>query len=107
MLKMKDVELNLISDIDMYECIEKGMRGRVGYIAQNNIKRNNKYMKSIDIYETSKHIIYLDASNISYQYGWVITQFLLIGEFKWLAQYGIGKVEVETTLEDKPHGCVP
>ena len=30
MLKMKDVELNLISDIDMYECIEKGIRGRVG-----------------------------------------------------------------------------
>ena len=24
-----------------------------------------------------------------------------------VTQYGIGKVEVETTLEDKPHGCVP
>lgn len=83
MLKMKDVELNLISNIDMYECIGKGMRGRVGYIAQNNSKGNNKYLKSIDICETSKHTIYLDASHISYHYGWVITQFLLIGEFKW------------------------
>ena len=80
---MTDVDLNVISDIDMYQCIEKGMRGGVVYIVQNYRKDYNNFMKSFDKNEPSKHFIYLDASHITYLCGWVITQYLLIGEFKW------------------------
>ena len=41
-LKMIGIELELISDIDMYLFIEKGMRGRVSYIVKNFSKSNNK-----------------------------------------------------------------
>ena len=34
MLKMTDIKLDLVSDIDIYQFIEKDMRGGVTYIAQ-------------------------------------------------------------------------
>ena len=46
MLKMTDIQLDLISDIDMYHFIEKGMRGGISYIANRHRKGNNKYMKN-------------------------------------------------------------
>ena len=42
MLKMTGIELELISDIDMYLFIEKGMRGGIYYIAKRFNKVNNK-----------------------------------------------------------------
>ena len=39
---MIGIELELISDIDMYLVIEKGMRGGVSYIVKKFIKSNNK-----------------------------------------------------------------
>ena len=44
MLKMTRIELELISDLDMYLFIEKGMRGDISYIAKRFSKANNKYM---------------------------------------------------------------
>ena len=45
MLKMTIVELQLISDIDMYLLVENGMRGGISYIAKRYTKVNSKYMK--------------------------------------------------------------
>ena len=44
MLKMTGVKLEKISDIDKYLFIEKGLRGRVSYIAKRYAEANNKYM---------------------------------------------------------------
>ena len=62
MLNMTKVELELISDLDMFIFFEKGMRGGVSYISNRYNKANNKYLKSYDPKQESKHIIYLDAS---------------------------------------------
>ena len=46
MLNMTKVELELISDADMYLFFEKGgMRGGVSYISNRHSKANNKCLK--------------------------------------------------------------
>ena len=42
MLKMTEIELDLISDIDMHLFIEKGMRGDISYMAKKHRRANNK-----------------------------------------------------------------
>ena len=64
MLKMTNIKLELMTDIDMFQFIEKGMHGRVSYIANRYGNANNKYMKEYDEKAPSKYIRYLDANNL-------------------------------------------
>ena len=48
MLKMSDVILEKLSDIDKYLLIEKGLRGGISYIAKRYAKASNKYMNDYD-----------------------------------------------------------
>ena len=83
MLKTTETELELMSDVDMFQFIEKGMRGGISYIANRYGKANNKYMKNYNPEEVSKYIMYLDANNL---YGWAMSQHLPTGGFKWLSE---------------------
>ena len=49
MLKMTEIELGKISDIDKYFFIKKGLRGGICYIAKRYDKANNKYMKLYNV----------------------------------------------------------
>ena len=64
MLKMTGVKLEKILNIDMYLFIEKGLRGRISYIAKIYAKANNKYMKNSDLTDLSKFITYLDMNDL-------------------------------------------
>ena len=69
---MTKVELELIPDPDMYIFFEKGTRGEVFSISYRYSNGNNKYLKSFDPKQESKHI-YLDANNL---YGYAMSTFL-------------------------------
>ena len=81
MLKMPDVKLERISDIDKYLFIEKGLRGRISYIAKRYARANNKYMNDYDPKKLSTFISYLDMNNL---YGWVMSEYLPYEGFEWL-----------------------
>ena len=103
MLKMTDIKLELMVDIDMFQFIEKGMRGGISYIANRYGKANNKYMKNYDEKAPSKYIMYLDANNL---YGWAMSQFLPTGNFKWLSQKQIEKTNLGKYTENSKKGLI-
>ena len=80
-LNMTTVELELISDADIYLFFEKGMRSGVSYISKRYSRANNKYLKSYDPKQKSKHIVYLDTNNL---YGYVMPGFLPTNGFRWI-----------------------
>ena len=54
MLNMTEIELVLRHDVDMFQLIEKGMRGGISYIAHRYGQANNKYMQNYCPNEESK-----------------------------------------------------
>ena len=103
MLKMTDIKLELMTDVDMFQFIEKGMRGGISYIANRYGRANNKYMKEYEEKVPSKYIMYLDANNL---YGWAMSQYLPTGGFKWLTEKQINKIDLAKYKEDSEKGLI-
>ena len=84
----------------MYILFGKSTRERSFYISNRYSKDSNKYLKSYDPNQESKHIVYLDAFNL---YGCAMHKFLLTSEFKWMdsKEFGLNK---HTSNSSK--GCV-
>ena len=101
MLKMTNIKSELMIDVDMYQFIEKGMRGGVSYIANQYVKANNKYMKEYDEKAPSKYITYLDSNNL---YGWAMSQSLPTGGFRWLTGKEINKLDLGKYKTDGKKG---
>ena len=97
MLKMTNIKLELIIDTDMFQFIEKSMRGGVSYIANHYGKANNKYMKEYDEKAPSKYIMYLNANNL---YRWGMSEYLPTASFRWLTEREINKIDLGNYKED-------
>ena len=103
MLKMTGIKLELMNDIDMFQFIEKGMRGGISYIANRYGEANNKYMTEYNDKAPSKYIMYLDANNL---YGWAMSQYLPTGGFKWLNDNQINKLDLSKYNDESKKGLM-
>ena len=103
MLKMTNIKLELMTDVDMFQFIEKGMRGGISYIANRYGEANNKYMKKCDEKAPSKYIMYLEANNL---YGWAMSQYLPTDDFKWLTEKQINDLNLAKYEEDSNKGLI-
>ena len=84
MLKKTGVELELITDYNMMQYFEKGIRGGVSTVL------GDRHVKIDD--PKKERLMYLDANNL---YGWAMNQKLPTGNFEW-----IDKEEEIEKLED-------
>ena len=69
-LKKTEVELELLTDVDMLLMVEKGIRGGICHAIHRYAKASNKYMKN---YEKNEFLFleYLDANNL---HGWALSK---------------------------------
>ena len=105
-LKYTGIKLELLTDVDMLQMFENGIRGGFsGVLGPRHVKAFNKYTSNYDkdyriIDEHEKEeclkrikegkdlnkffeknsLLYLDANNL---YGWAMSQSLPTGDFKW------------------------
>ena len=82
LLKHSRIRLELLSDVDMFNMFEKGIRGGISMISNRYGKANNKYMgEKYDPKLPSKYISYLNANNLC---GWAMMKPLPVGGFEWI-----------------------
>ena len=80
-LSLTGVRLQQIHNKDMYEMIEKGLRGGMTQCAHKKVEANNKYMnEQYDKSKPSSYISYLDANNL---YGLAMSKKLPFDNFNW------------------------
>ena len=80
-LKKSDVELELISDVDMLLMIEEAIRGGITQAVCRYFQSNNKYIdKKYEETKKSTHLQYYDANSL---YAWAMTQKLPVDCFEW------------------------
>ena len=80
-LKKTEVELELLTDVDMLLMIEKGIREGICHTINRLAKANNKHMKNYDEDYELSYIQHLDANNL---HGWAMSQKLPVNGFKWV-----------------------
>ena len=103
MTKMTGIKLELMTDVDMFQFIEKGLRGGISYIANRHGEANNKYISGYDSSKPSKYVMYLDANNL---YGYAMSQCLTTGGFRWMTEQQIQKVNLAACTEDRNKGMI-
>ena len=77
-VKMTKMELELMSDINMFQFIEKGMSSEISSI-MHRYGKANKLMQGYVEELVTKYIMYIDANNL---YGWAMIQYMPTGGFK-------------------------
>ena len=82
MLKIIKIELELLSDPQMYLMVENGIRGGISTITKRYSKANNPYMSlRYNPDKENVYLAYLDANNL---YGWAMSKKLPVRDFKWM-----------------------
>ena len=90
-LKMTNIQLELLQDKEIYDFIERGIRGGISIIAKRFARANNPgcRIRKFDPTRKLKHLIYLDANNL---YGFAMSQALPIKDFRFLDKDEIRKI---------------
>ena len=79
LLKLTNIELEQITEANMYLFIEKGLRRGISMVSHRHAIANNQYMENYNNKEPTSFIQYLDANNL---YGWAMRQPMPTGGFE-------------------------
>ncbi|MDR3549972.1 MAG: hypothetical protein P4L31_01035, partial [Candidatus Babeliales bacterium] len=99
MLNMTKVEITLLNDqqIEIYQMIEESMRGGISMISNRFSKANQPNLSGYDINKQLTELIYLDANNL---YGWAMSQYLPLNDFKMTENFDHFTPAVIQSLSD-------
>jgi hypothetical protein len=98
MFKFLDLELELISDPEMYRMIQPNIRGGICHASGRYARANNKFMGALyRPNEPESFIIYIDATNL---YSHAMSQELPFSDFEWLTEAQHREAEAALTSDD-------
>ena len=100
---MTEVELELLTDPDMYLFIEEGLRSGTSMISNRFSEANNPYVPDYDPTQENSYVIYFDANNL---YGWAMSQSLPTGEFDCLTEQEIADLDITNVADDNEEGYI-
>lgn len=103
-LKFTGIELDNLTNIDMYMFFERGIRGGMsGPMALRQAKANNKYKHDHDPTQESTYINYLDMNNL---YGYAMSLMLPSSGFLWEDPREFTREMIINLLDDSEIGYV-
>ncbi|CAB0006610.1 unnamed protein product [Nesidiocoris tenuis] len=102
-LKMTNVKLELLTDIDQHLFVESAVRGGVSMIPHRYAKANNPYLKEFDPNQPRRYLQLLDANNL---YGFSLATTLPKGSFRWLNEEEVETLDVIMIPDDNDTGYI-
>ena len=91
MLLQTGIELELISDLEILNIVERGKRGGLCFVGSKRyVQANNKYQEDYDKTRPSTYIMDWDANNL---YGWAMVQPLSYKDSRFK------DISIDTVLE--------
>ena len=103
MLKHTKVNLELISDPEIFLLLENSIRGGVAMISKRYAKANNPLVDGYDDTKPTTWLLYLDANNL---YGWGQSQMLPISDFRMLKDKEIAQLDYMNLSQDSKTGYI-
>jgi len=102
-LKHTGIELDLITDPEMYLMLENSIRGGISTITNRYAKANNPLVEGYDLSKPTTYITYLDENNL---YGFAMSQPLPVGDFKFLTPDKVAALDITSIAQDSPTGYI-
>ena len=102
-LRHSSLTLELLSDINQYLFIIKGIRGGMSMVSKRHAVANNKYVEGYNSSKSSSFILYLDANNL---YGRAMQEYLPWKNFEWMSPHQLN-YDFSKRLEPEGEvGCI-
>ena len=102
-LKHTSIELELITDIDMYNFLELGMRGGISSVFKRLATANNPQVENYDPSLPNSYCLYVDVNNL---YGYCLSKPLPTSSFRFLSKSEIDSLDITKHPDDSTVGYI-
>ena len=102
-LRHSSLTLELLSDINQYLFIIKGIRGGMSMFSKRHAVANNKYVEGYNSSKSSSFILYLDANNL---YGRAMQEYLPWKNFEWMSPHQLNYDFIKRLKPKGEVGCI-
>jgi hypothetical protein len=103
MLKMTKIELELLTDVEMYNFLDHNIRGGICVVSNRHITANNYYLPSFDPEKPISYLLYLDANSL---YASAMAECLPYKGFRWLTANEIDNLDITNLQPNEKHGYI-